>query len=320
MSTLTDRYVHATTRYLSSARQEDIARELTASIDDMIVARVDAGDEREVAEHAVLTDLGNPDVLAAKYADQPLHLIGPRFFLIYLRLLIVLLATIPPIVGVISALADAGDGASAGAAIGHGVVVIIQTAVNIGFCTTLVFAILDRVGAGDSLPVWTPDKLPELPQRRLITLGETIGSVVFTTFIVVVLIGQHFWSWAGEDSDGDRIAMLNPDLWSFWLPLLIAALLASILVDLWKYAVGHYTWSIVGGVAITSLVWLIPVVWLASQDRLLNAGFTSALDMSASVVDRVNVGIIVVAIAVEVFTIGEALVKSVRARATPAAG
>ena len=48
------------------------------------------------AERAVLTDLGDPDKLAAGYTDRPLHLIGPRYYLDWWRLLKLLLWIVLP--------------------------------------------------------------------------------------------------------------------------------------------------------------------------------------------------------------------------------
>src|SRR5690625_6334720 len=58
--------------------QDDVRAELTTSITDAIDARTEQGEDPETAERAVLTELGDPAVLAAEYVDRPLHLIGPR--------------------------------------------------------------------------------------------------------------------------------------------------------------------------------------------------------------------------------------------------
>ena len=65
-------------RTVPEKQRADLSAELRASIDDQIDARVDDGEAPEAAERAVLTDLGDPDKLAAGYTDRPLHLIGPR--------------------------------------------------------------------------------------------------------------------------------------------------------------------------------------------------------------------------------------------------
>lgn len=314
MNTLTDRYVYAATRYLSTARREDIALELSASVEEMVASRVAAGEDSAAAERAVLTELGNPDQLAAQYAEKPMHLIGPRYFAIYLRVTGTILLIVPLIVGIIAALAEVADDGNVGEVIGAGIGGAFSVAVHVVFWSTLTFALIDRYGTDAELPEWTVDNLPEIAAGRQVSLSDTIGSVFFTGLVAAVLVIQHFRSWI-DGPDGDNVPVLEPDLWSFWLPLLIAALAASVVVDLWKYRVGRYTWPVVGGVVATSLLWLIPFVWLAAQDRLLSREFVDVLDISAANLDRINVTTIVVAIIIEVLTIGDAAWKAIQSRA-----
>src|SRR5262245_64492392 len=100
-TTLTDRYVDATLRRVPARQRPDIERELRASIADAVDDRLEAGGDPAEAEEAVLTDLGDPARLAAGYADRPLHLIGPAFFLDYTRLLRALLVTVVPAVAAV---------------------------------------------------------------------------------------------------------------------------------------------------------------------------------------------------------------------------
>ena len=101
MNTLTDRYLAATLRTVPTPRREEIASELRASIEDMIEDRAGSGQDATVAEREVLTELGNPDLLAARYADRRLQLIGPTYYLVWLRLLKLLLSLVPAIVGTV---------------------------------------------------------------------------------------------------------------------------------------------------------------------------------------------------------------------------
>ena len=78
---LTERYLRAAITGLPASTQEDLRTELTALIMDATEARIDQGEEPSQAEWAVLTQLGDPALLAAEYADRPLHLIGPGYYL-----------------------------------------------------------------------------------------------------------------------------------------------------------------------------------------------------------------------------------------------
>src|SRR5690625_6419151 len=102
-TSLADRYISATINELPADLHDEVRPELQASIADAVEARMAQGEDRETAERAVLTELGDPAVLAAGYADRPLQLIGPRYYLPWLRLLKRLLMIIPPIIFVIVA-------------------------------------------------------------------------------------------------------------------------------------------------------------------------------------------------------------------------
>jgi len=309
MSTLTDRYVHAATRYLSAKRRDDIARELKGSIDDMIASRVDAGEDHQSVERDVLTQMGHPDVLAGQYAERPMHLIGPRFFPTYLRVTATILAIVPALVGVIAALAKVADDASTGSAIGTGIGAAWTVVIQVVFWSTLAFALIDRFGGEDDVPKWSLDRLPEVSTGREVKLVDTVASVSFIGVVVGVLVLQHFRSWV-DGPDGDDVPVLNPDLWSFWLPALIAVLLASAAVEVWKYRVGRYSWPVVGGVVLTSVLWLIPFIWLAAEDKLLSREFVDTVGLSSTNLDRVNGALIVIAVAIELMTVADAAWKA----------
>ena len=124
-SSLTDRYVAATLRSLPDRQRQDIEAELRALIADAIDDRREAGVDTDSAERQVLTELGAPARLAASYSDRSLHLIGPEFYLDYVRVLTVLLSTLVPLWFVIFALVTFADGWCEGANVIAGVVIVV---------------------------------------------------------------------------------------------------------------------------------------------------------------------------------------------------
>ncbi|NED56299.1 hypothetical protein G3I24_36130 [Micromonospora aurantiaca] len=268
MSSLTDRYVAATMRAVPAQRRLELADELRGSIADMIDDRTSGGQDHASAEREVLTELGHPEQLAARYSDRTLQLIGPRYYLTWWRLLRLLLTWIPAIVGVLSGLAKALLDGEPGAAIGTAIVAAMQTAVQIAFWVTLVFAVLERTRTPLGLPEWTVDQLPEETRERQISHSDSIASVVFLLATVGGLIGQHFQRWTTDD--GSRMAVLDPALWSFWLPALIMVLLATVGLEIAKYRSGRWTWPLVAVNAVLGVAFAAPVLWLLATDRLLN--------------------------------------------------
>ncbi|MEU5564041.1 permease prefix domain 1-containing protein [Micromonospora musae] len=273
MTSLTDRYLSATLRTVPAARREEIATELRGSIEDMIDGRRADGRDAEAAEREVLTELGNPAKLAARYADRRLQLIGPTYYLAWERLMKLLLSFVPALVALVVGLVEGTDG-NGGDAIGKAIGAALQTTVNIGFWVTLVFAVLERTNAQLDLPEWTVDQLPEDHTNRQITLVDLAASVGWLVLVIAYLPIQHFRSFV-PDTAGENLPILDPALWSFWLPFLMVVLVASIGLEFAKYRVGHWTGPLVGVNAALNLAFVAPVIWLISTDRLFNPDFVN---------------------------------------------
>lgn len=308
MSTLTDRYVHATTRSVPEKRRTEISRELRALIEEMVTDRTDADVSEEDAERQVLTELGRPEALAARYSAYPTHLIGPEIYPIWRRLLLTLLSWVPAVVAALAVLGNLIDNAGIGNAIADGTKAGLGTALAVVCGTTAVFAAIERWGGKDSLPQWEVDSLPDVPAHRQVSLSDAVASVVLIAMVGAALVLQHFRSWV-EGSDGADIPVLDPDLWSFWLPGLLAILAVCVVVEVAKYRVGHFSWPIVGWTAATSVAFGATVAYLALTDALLNPAFVSHVGMSGTQVDTTNAIIAASAIIIELWTIVDAIGK-----------
>ena len=268
MTTLTDRYVSATLQAVPVDRRAEIATELRGSIEDMIDGRTASGEEASTAEREVLTELGDPAQLAARYADRRLQLIGPTYYLAWARVLKLLLGIVPVVVGVVVGVVQVAVG-NAGGAIGQGIATALQVAVNIAFWVTLVFAVLERTGTAVDLPRWTVDRLPEVRPHRQIGLADTVAAIAFLVLLIVYLPLQHVRSFVSAD-DGSNLPILDPALWSSWLPVLMALLVAAVVVEVLKYRAGRWTWPLVTANAVLDVAVGSTLVWLLLSDQLLN--------------------------------------------------
>ncbi|MEH0936587.1 permease prefix domain 1-containing protein [Micromonospora psammae] len=277
MSSLTDRYLAATLRAVPAPRRAEIATELRASIEDMVEDRSAGGQDTAIAEREVLTELGNPAQLAARYADRRLQLIGPTYYLAWERLLKLLLSFVPATVGVVVGLVEATTADNAGGAIGAGIVTALQVAVQIAFWVTLVFAVLERTGTSLDLPEWSVDQLTEGPVERDVRLTDTCASIAMLALVAAYLPWQHFQSFIDDDA-GRNIPIIDPALWRSWLPALIAVLLASMVFEAVKYRTGRWTWRLFAVKAALDLAFAAPVMWLLHTDRLLNPALVRRFD------------------------------------------
>lgn len=280
MTSLTDRYVHVTVRGLDEGQRHDVEQELRGTIEDMVDARLDAGAaaSREEAERAVLVELGDPMRLAAGYTGRPLHLIGPAIFPEWRRLVTLLLWTVVPIVTLINLvlrlfiddLASEGVGSAFASSAGLG----LQVALHVVFWTTLTYALVERSQPGKALIAWDPDQLPE-DDRRSVGIGETVSSVVMLLLVGLALIWQQTNS--PLEVDGESVPVLDPALWSGWIPFLLGVVVAQIVVALAVFRARRWTWGLAGIAAALDVAASAAVLWLLFTGRLLNPAFVDAM-------------------------------------------
>jgi hypothetical protein len=265
-ATLTSRYIDATVRSLPAEAQDDVRQELSASIADAVEARLDQGEEHPTAERAVLTELGDPAVLAAGYADRPLHLLGPRYYLTWSRLLRLLLAIVVPVVAVVIGLVEGLSGGSVGDVIGGVIGVGLSVAVHLTFWVTLVFVVLERTGAETGM-TWDVDQLPE--ER---STGTGLADLVASLVVLGLAVGALAWDLLRGLAlvDGDSLQVLHPGLWPVGTLLLVGLILVEAVLAVVIFRRGR--WSVGTAVANSALAvgFLSWALTLLGRGRLLN--------------------------------------------------
>lgn len=273
----TDRYLAAVLRGIPINQRLDVDMKLRKAIDTSVMQRMVRGEDPGAAERMVLRELGDPMRLSAKYSGRSLSLIGPTFYPEYIRLLRLLISIVVPIVTVVVGFTTALSGESlwniALAAVGSGFMVGIQVA----FWVTLVFAVIERRTTDRSsvTSVWDLDDLPEITVNR-ISIGDTLASITGLSLLVLFLLWQPGYQ-ESFDLGGPSIPILNPELSTLWIPLLIVILLGSITLELVKYRTGKWTVPLAAVNSLLSLSFAITVIFLIVSDQLLNPEFTAVI-------------------------------------------
>ncbi|MCK2035831.1 permease prefix domain 1-containing protein [Microbacterium sp. SSW1-49] len=270
-ATLTERYISATIRSLKPDAQADVRAELEASIADAVEARLEQGETRADAERAVLTELGDPGILAAGFADRPLHLIGPRYYLTWWRLLKVLLLAVPVSVLGAVALGQTISGAAVGEIISSAILAAGGVVIQLCFWTTLVFVVLERAGT-DTGETWNVDKLPE-PMENSGGRSELIAALVFLGIAVGALLWDRFRGFVIVY--GEALPILDPRLWPWGISALFVLIVLEAVFAIVVFMKGRWSRGLAVANTVLALAFLAWALALLLRGELINPDFLS---------------------------------------------
>ena len=276
MSTLTNRYVWGVLRAIPERQRADLEPEIRALIADAVEARTAAaqGDDA-AAERAALTELGDPELLAARYTERSLHLIGPGYYLDYRRLLTLLLTIVVPIVTLATMTAGFMAGTGVAPVVVNGVYAGLSVGIQLAFWVTLAFALVERSGARRAGPIlgWTPDRLPSVPSPSRLGAGEAVASVVGSVFVIGIIAWQPpFYA------DGGTVPLFDPALATTWFAWFIGVAVLQIAFTVLVYAARRWTWPIATVNAALDAAFAIPAVWLLQTGQLLNPAVKAEME------------------------------------------
>ena len=278
MSSLSDRYVWGVLKEVPQGQRADLEPEIRALVADAVEARVESGVQRQDAERAALVELGDPELLAARYTDRSMVLIGPKVYPEWRRLLTLLLPIVVPIVVIVSTAAAWMGGTDPAALIGVAITTGFTVAVQLVFWFTLVFALIERFGQEDALgEAWTPDRLPETPAE---SVKPHIAEVVLSLVALVVLGGALLWQQLAQPITigGEGYPLFNPDLWSFWLPWFLLIIGLEIVFTFVRWARGGWTWVLATVNLGLNIAFVVPAVWLFNTGQLFDPGLLTAVE------------------------------------------
>lgn len=247
--------------------------------------------EKEIKQ--VLSQLGNPAILASGYRDQPMHLIGPCYFDIYVNLLKLILP-IAAIVSLISLMAhnfidNTGNETILMViinSIGIGIWGIISTGIQVFFWLTLVFAIIERVDHGKnqspltaSLKEWTPEDLkdiPYIPKKKAISKVDVFGGLLWTTIWATVYFkAAHLAGVYEKGKNGLEfvIPTFNQEILQSYWPLVVLVIGLEIAVALYKWFAAQWTIKVALFNTVWQLVGTIVFIVIFRDPDLFNTAF-----------------------------------------------
>ncbi|MGW8427742.1 hypothetical protein ACWGJQ_19930 [Peribacillus simplex] len=284
---LIELYIQEVTRRLPEKNREDIALELQSTIEDMLPV-----DHTEQDVKSVLLKLGDPVTLASRYRDRPMHLIGPRYFDVYICLLKMIL----PIAAVISLIGLVGDNPFRDMGntvvdailiiIGKGIAGIISTGIQVFFWLTISFAILERVDTSkDQSPLtkdlkpWTPENLKDITnisKKKAVPMIEIFASLLGLSVFAALYFNAANLLGVYEKRNGSLIFVtpsFNQDvLNSYWL-LVSCVVIIGVLLAIYKLFLRRWTMKLALFHAIYQLLSTLTFIIIINNPDLLNPEF-----------------------------------------------
>lgn len=275
--TLTERYVSAAMRTVPDDQRADLEAELRASIEDLVDARVESGEVATAAEVSVLTELGDPELLAASYTDRRLYLIGPRYYLMWWRLLKVLLWIVPACAAFGVAIAQTLAGSGIGEIIGEVVAISLSVVIHVAFWTTLMFVVLERAGTPSAPGKWSVDELPEIRQTGA-GRSELVASLVFLGLAVGAILWDRF---VGFVPTHPGLSFFGHDLWPWWALGLLLLLALEAVYSVALFRSGRVTLPLAWANAVLAVMFMSLLLTALGRGLLLNPGFFATIIPSA---------------------------------------
>lgn len=207
---LIERYIYAATRGLPRKQRDDVAQELRGLIDDMLTERCGEVTPTEKDVRVILTELGTPQELSAKYdEDAKKCLIGQPYYSTYKFVLkIVLIATAAGITmaNIILQLIEPQEWLGA---ITGWLSMVYNCLLAAFTIVTLLFAFFYHKGIRISEP-FNFDDLPPVPKKtQEISKWECIAGIVFCVIFVVIFLAVPQVFGFSVDRNGLRIPMFN---------------------------------------------------------------------------------------------------------------
>ncbi len=279
-------YIGEVTRRLPESNREDIALELRSTIGDMLPENPS---EEEVK--STLNELGSPVQMANGFRDWPMHLIGPQYFELYLKLIKIVLPISLVATFIVFITVNIIDYNGTGSIvevfiqmIGDAIGGVWNTAIHVLFWLTLTFVILERtnVNIHPDHKKWSADDLKKVtfpPKKKRVSRTELFGDLLTTAVFAMLYFNAE--NLLGLIKNGEVVVPFvhNDVLHAYW-PLVSLTLLTAVLLALYKVIIGFWTKRLAIANAIHQALATGVLILILMNDQLIHPDFIQFLSIS----------------------------------------
>lgn len=275
---LIERYISTVTHRLPVDMRDDVSDELHGMIDEALEEK---GSRSKKAVEEVLTKLGNPVLMAARYSSNPQYIIGPTMYPFFIESLKMVYGIGLPIVAAIGVIVQIAEPSETLIQSFLGVIgFTIGVGIQMLFWTLLVFFVIERSGVKvselNNNSGWTPDMLPTDATKRQIPISSGAGDIIW--YAIVAILPFIANSVIGAHANNTFTPLFNPDIWAVGTPILVTLGLVGIAKGIVKIMVGKWTNSLAVFTTVYSLVSSAVLIAAAMSVSLVNPAFISMVD------------------------------------------
>lgn len=275
---LIERYVYAVVKQLPRKNREDVAMELRSLIDDMLAERCPMGMPTEKDIRVVLTELGTPQELYAKYdEDADKCLIGQPYYSTYKFVLKIVLISVSIGMAVSGLILQIMEPKGILEAIGTGLSMVYDGLLSTFAIVTLLFAFFCRKGVKLTEP-FNFDDLPPVPKKKqeISKLDSIVGIGFDVVFLAIFLAAPQLLGMYTMGS-GEIIPIFNVTaIRANWLVIVLFGAL-GILREIVKLMEGRYNRKVLITTAAADLLSAGTAIWWLTDENMFNPQFTQSI-------------------------------------------
>lgn len=279
-------YINQVIKNLPVAEREEVKKDLDADILNMLSDNYTENDIKKV-----LTQLGDPEILADEYRDKKRYLIGPRIYDGYLKLLRIVLPIVA-VIGIVIFILDNVFGSQNISLVdlfAGSIANFMQALLTAFAAITIIFAVLERNNAASPFKKkhWTVDDLKTLNvTAKPISKAEGIVSIVFSIiFFMILYFSPQLIGWYySENAVVMIIPLFNLDVLNHFMPLIILSLFFAVITSTLKIISGYWNIKLAFVNLFNNLFSAIVWILIFTNQNIFNASIfeklSSVLDIS----------------------------------------
>lgn len=275
---LIERYIYAVTKRMNSKVREDVSLELKGLIEDMLLER--CGDELPTEKdiRVVLTELGSPQELYAKYdEDATKCLIGQPYFSTYKLVLKIVLSVVAVGLTMACAVLQIVEPRAWYELAAFWFSTVFDSLISCFTLLTIVFAVMYRkeIKIDHSFDF---DDLPPVPKKKQqISAWECITGIAFSVaFLFIFLAVPQLFS-ARFSETGEWIPIFDAQVFRSNWYILVLFTTAGVIQEAVKLMEKRYNHRVLVVTIATNLVSAVLCIWWLAGSQIMNPIFLENL-------------------------------------------